>query len=285
MDTNLSNQPEIQSEVPVKTDPLKLQVDKPKARLPIILGLFFILLVLTGGAYYFGAKKNSSNNNYFKTINPQTQSESAIAIQIEPSVDTQTQILPSLNPTVIVKAPTQKSGFSNKTVAIPSNWQQFTATDPDFGIKTTMSLPPGFSFNFTGSEFTIQNNSDATELWDYSSSVYRNNDGVLKNHYDGSSRRVWYGKRLSELQNTDKIVSLSEKSLNSTSYLEILVQTPSYNDQGVESGMKMGKHFVFVQNNILHMITPASNEAYTPAAQIPNNIEPILTSLTAVQTK
>src|SRR3989304_5139403 len=89
---------------------------------------------------------------------PETQSETEIAIQIEPSVDTQTQILPSLNPTVIVKAPTQKSGFSNKTVAIPPNWQQFTATDPDFGIKTTMSLPPGFSFNFTGSEFTIQNN-------------------------------------------------------------------------------------------------------------------------------
>lgn len=170
-------------------------------------------------------------------------------------------------------------------MVVPSNWKQFTATDPDFGVKTTMSMPPAYSFRFTGSEFTIQNDSDATELWDYSSSVYRDNDGVLKNHYDGSSRRAWYEKRLSERQSTDKIVSVKEKPVNSSTCLEITVQTPSYDDHGVTTGRKNGTHYVYVQNNILHMLTPASNKAYTSAAQIPNNIEPILASLTSVQTK
>ncbi|OGG17391.1 hypothetical protein A3D78_04220 [Candidatus Gottesmanbacteria bacterium RIFCSPHIGHO2_02_FULL_39_14] len=278
MDTNLSNQPGIQSDISEKTGLPKPLVNYFKSRFPIILGIFLILLVFTGGAYYLGLKKNNSNNNYSQTINSHPQAETTIAVQIEPSVNTQNQLIPSLNPTAIYI-----TGSSSKMVSSPPEWQQFTATDPDFGIKTTLSLPPGFSFLFTGSEFTIQNASDASELWDYSSSVYRNNDGVLKNHYDGSSRRAWYEKRLAEKQSTDEIVGITEKSVNSSTYLEITVQTPAYDDHGVTSGTKIGKHFIFVQNNILHMITPVSNKAYTPSAQIPDNIGSIFASLTSVQ--
>lgn len=276
MEMNTSTLPVNPSEIPIRPQPIQPPLNNQKGFFPIVLGVIILLLVVGGGAYYLGTQQNNnSKNNNLPTTNSQ--------VTLEPTTTDQTS--PSVNPTSNVNQPTQKPTTSNKTLVIPSNWKQFTATDPDFGVKTTMSMPPGYSFRFTGSEFTIQNDSDATELWDYSSSVYRDNDGVLKNHYDGSSRRTWYEKRLSERQSTDKIVSVKEKPLNSSTYLEITVQTPSYDDHGVTSGTKNGMHYVYVQNNILHMITPASNKAYTSAAQIPNNIEPILVSLTSVQTK
>lgn len=231
---------------------------KPNTNHLVIGAIVLICFVIFGfGGYYLGIQKsNNSQNNQLPVSSP------------TPSATTET--LPTANP---------------PTVTVPANWKKYTAEDPDFGTRTTMVMPPGYSFRFTGSEFTIQNDSDATELWDYSSSVYRDNDGILKNHYDGSSRRVWYEKRLSERQSPDKIVSVKEKPLNATTYLEITVQTPSYDDHGVTSGTKNGLHYVYVQNNILHMIVPASNKAYTSAALIPGNIEPILASLTSVQTK
>ncbi|MDA1079851.1 MAG: hypothetical protein O2840_04160 [bacterium] len=265
------------SEIPVQ--PLSTQpspVNYQKNFLPIIFGVMVLILVVGSGAYYLGTQQNnSSTNNNFPSTIPQDTMESTTADQTSPLV----------NPTSNINQSAQKTETSGETVVIPSNWKQFTATDSDFGVKTTLSMPPGYSFRFSGSEFMIQNDSDATELWEYSSSVYRNNDGVLKNHYDGSSRRAWYEKRLAERQSTDKIVSVKEKPLDSYSYLEITVQTPLYDDRGITSGTKNGTHYVYVQSNILHMITPASNNAYTSAAQIPNNIEPILASLISVQTK
>lgn len=196
------------------------------------------------------------------------------------SITTEASPVPTNKPVI-----TQKSSATTKPISIPSSWKKYTAEDPDFGIKTTMSMPPGYSFRFTSSEFTIQNDADATDLWDYSSSVYRDNNGVLKNHYDGGSRRAWYEKQLSERHKTDKILSIKEKPSNDSTYLEITVQTPSYDDRGVTSGTKNGLHYVYVQNNILHIITPASNKAYTSSTQIPSNIETILASLSSVQTK
>ncbi|MCX6791756.1 MAG: hypothetical protein NT149_01830 [Candidatus Gottesmanbacteria bacterium] len=266
-----NSQPVNPPEIPAQPQPVQPPVNNRKVFFPIILGGIVLLLVVGGGAYYLGTQQNNNS----PTTNP--------LVTPEPTATDQTS--PSVNPTSNVNQPTQKPTASNKTVIVPSNWKQFTATDTDFGVKTTISMPPGYSFRFTGSEFTIQNDSDATELWDYSSSVYRDNDGVLKNHYDGSSRRAWYEKRLSERQSTDKIISVKEIPLNSFTYLELTVQTPSYDDHGVVSGTKNGMHYVYVQNNILHMITPVSNKAYTSAAQIPNNIEPILASLSSVQTK
>lgn len=246
--------------------------EKPKINYMVVGTVILVCFVIFGfGGYYLGTQKsNNSQNNQPPVSSPIS------------SVTTKTP--PITNPTN-EPVVTQKPIVTTKPISIPSNWKKYTAEDPDFGVKTTLSMPPGYSFRFTGSESIIQNDSGATELWDYSSSVYRDNDGVLKNHYDGSSRRTWYEKHLSEKQSTDKIASVKEKPLNASSYLEITVQTPSYDDHGVASGTKNGMHYVYVQNNILHMITPASNKAYTTAAQISGNIEPILASLTSVEIK
>lgn len=247
-------------------------VEKSKVNFIIIAGVVAACFIVFGiGGYYLGTQKNNTLQNSQLPMPSPTS-----------SVTTETS--PALNPTS-KPVVTQIPSVAPKPISIPSNWKKYTAEDPDFGVRTTMFMPPGYSFRFTGSEFTIQNDSGATELWDYSSSVYRDNDGVLKNHYDGSSRRAWYEKRLLERQSTDKIVSVKEKPLNASTYLEITIQTPSYDDHGVTSGTKNGIHYVYVQNNILHMITPASNKAYTSSAQIPGNIEPILASLTSIQTK
>lgn len=236
----------------------------------VVVGVLLGFVLFGVGGYMLGIQQNSQRNIVVDndTITP-TQSPT---IALQPS--------PTSEPLV-----TEKPTTITKPVLVPSTWKKYTSDDQEFGIKTTMVMPPGYSFSFTGSESSIQNDSDATELWDYSTSVYGDNDGVLKNHYDGSSRRAWYEKRLSEGQSTDKILSVKEKPLNSSSYLEITVQTPAYDDQGVVSGTKNGIHYVYVQNGILHMITPISDKAYTSAAQIPANIEPILASLASVLTK
>jgi hypothetical protein len=251
---------------------LELASERPKINHLVIGTVILVCFVIFGfGGYYLGTRNNySSQNNQ-----PPVPSPTSLVATVTP---------PFTNPTN-QPVVTQKPIVITKPISIPSNWKKYTAEDPDFGVKTTLSMPPGYSFRFTGSEFTIQNDSDATELWDYSSSVYRDNNGILKNHYNGGSRRAWYEKRLSERQSIDKIVSVKEKPLNTSSYLEITVQTPSYDDHGVAYGTKNGMHYVYVQNNILHMITPTSNKAYITAAQIPGDIEPILASLTSVQTK
>jgi len=243
-----------------------------KGFFPIIFVVIMLLVVVASGAYYLGAKNNNTLQD-----NPKPVTSPTNTLNTKPSI-----INSKLTDEPVV---TQKPGVTTKNVTVPANWKQYTAEDPDFGVRTTMSMPPGYSFRFTGSEFTIQNDSDATELWNYSSSVYRDNDGILKNHYDGSSRRAWYEKYLAERQSMDKIISVKEKSLNGTTYLEITVQTPSYDDHGVISGTRNGMHYVYVQNNILHIISPASNKAYTSAAQIPGNIEAILASLSSIKTK
>lgn len=244
-------------------------VGNPYSKKPlIIIGVLLGFVLFGVGGYVLGMQRVGQQSTTGNVSVPISSPTSAL------------QLSPTREPLV-----TDKPTSTTNSVTVPSSWKKYTSDDQEFGVKTTMAMPPGYSFKFTGSESTIQNDSDATELWDYSSSVYRDNEGILKNHYNGSSRRVWYEKRLAERQSLDKIIGVKEKPLNSTNYLEITVQTPAYDDHGVASGTKNGLHYVYVQNGILHMITPASNKAYTTEAQIPDNIEPILASLTSVQTK
>ena len=172
---------------------------------------------------------------------------------------------------------------SINNVNVPINWKEYTATDSEFGIKTTMFMPPGFSFKFTGSEFTIQNDSDATELWDYSTSVTTGSNNVLKNYYDGGSRREWYKRYLDGefLGNTvDKkfgdIVSMTETVIGNTSYLKIVVNTLS---RGIQT------HYVYLQNDIIHIIKPISDVAETSQAKFPQHVGLSLYSLKSIQTK
>ena len=166
-----------------------------------------------------------------------------------------------------------------KKVVVPSSWKSFSAVDSEWGLKTTLSLPYGFSFQFKGSEFVIQDDSSATELWSYFTSVYGDKDGIARNHYGGESRRAWYEKRLADLQPDSKVVGVEEKQLNTSSYLVLTVQSTNYNSKGKAIGTKNGKHYLYIQNKILHIFQPASNLSYTQSAQIPKNIEPILASL------
>lgn len=247
----------------------QLPISQSSPKNPLVIGGVVLGFLLFGvGGYVLGLQRTGQGGTVGNTVIP-TSSPTSV---VQPS---------PTNEAVV----TEKPSTTTKPVSVPSTWKKYTSDDQEFGVKTTMAMPPGYSFRFTGSESTIQNDSDATELWDYSSSVYRDNDGVLKNHFDGSSRRAWYEKRLAERQSTDKIVGVKEKPLNSASYLEITVQTPAYDDHGVASGTKNGLHYVYVQNGILHMISPASNKAFTTEAQIPDNIEPILASLISIQTK
>lgn len=204
----------------------------------------------------------------------------------EPTVSPPEQLLPITQPK---SSPAPSPTVITKPVTIPADWKSYTATDPDSGIKTTMSMPPGYSFGFTGSEFTIQNDSDAKELWDYSTSVYGDENSPLKNHYTGGSRRIWYENYLSNKQRTfqykDRIVGVTEVPIGDSSYLAIAVETPAYNDRGEISGTEKGMHYVYVQNNILHMITPVSDKAYTADAQIPKYIGTIFSSLSSTQVK
>lgn len=239
---------------------------KKQPTLFLILGVILLLFLVGVGGYYLGTQKSAE----------------PIGTQPIPTFVPS----PTIGYTDSVASPSPKAIIP---ITIPSNWKKFTIPDADFGVKTTFSLPPGFSLNYL-SDFVIQNDSDATELWDYSTSIgYRDNDDVRKNHYTGGSRRDWYENYLAMKQKTfqykDKILSVSEIPINTTSYLAITVEAPAYNTHGEISGTKKGMHYVYVQNNILHMITPASNKAYTAEAQIPKYIGTIFASLTSSQIK
>jgi len=173
-------------------------------------------------------------------------------------------------------------------VSIPNDWQEYTATDPDFGIKTTLSLPPGFSFRFTGSEFTIQKDLDATELWDYSTSVFREKDG-LKNYYTGESRRIWYQKFIEGEFWAEKpyqfvageITNVIEHQIGTQTHLELTVTGgPPTNYSG-----EVETHFIYTQNGIIHIIKPVSHKANSTTAQIPKYIGIIFFSLRSTQIK
>lgn len=275
MEENNSNQSA--NPTNIITQPTLNPVNNQRGNLLIIVGVLVLLVVVGGGAYYLGTQNNSVDNNS-QTAN----------LQITPEPTTLVQTSPSVNPTTNTVQPTQKSSSSSKTITIPSDWKSFTATDPDFGVKTTMSMPPGYSFRFTGSEFTIQNDSDATELWDYSTSVFRGKDG-LKNYYAGQSRRAWYqdlldGDFMAEKPITftpGKITNAVEHQIGSQTYYEMTVLgEPPANYSG-----ELGKHFVYVQNGIVHILKPASHKANTAEAKIPQNVGTIFASLSSSQTK
>lgn len=258
---------------------------KKQPTLPLILGVILLLLLVGGGGYYLGSQKS---------VEPSGTQPISTSVPSPTISDTDSVVSPS--PKVITP------------ITIPSDWKQYTATDPDFGIKTTMSMPPGFSFQFTGSEFLIKNNSDSTELWDYSTSIFRSwvqtcnkeNDKFedfgaylnrccsdkITNNYNNTSRRVWYEKYLNGNYSctypaTDavmgKILNAIERPIGNTTYLEVTVDPTS--------SEKHETHYLYLQNQIMHIIKPSSDKANSSEAQIPKYIGTIFASLTSGQTK
>ncbi len=163
-------------------------------------------------------------------------------------------------------------------VAAQQGWKRYTARDPQYGFETTLNLPPDFSFQFSGSEFTIQSGSPTTEQWIYQSSIFNGKDGV-KNYYTGQSRRVWYQSYLSRqysapdnyLFEPDQILSVEEFSLNKGTYLGVKVNTAA----GIQT------HYLFVQNMIVHIFAPASDKASSPEAKLPTLLPQVLESLSS----
>lgn len=172
----------------------------------------------------------------------------------------------------------QKQAGTVSQPVIPPDWKQFTDEDWQFGAKATMSLPPGFSFKFSGSEFSIQKDSDASEVWDYVTSISNDESGKSTDFYNGESRRVWYqeylkGKYGGAVRNPDiAIVSTKEYS----GYLEIIVSGMSSNNES---------HYLFVKNGIMNIIRPVSSVAYSSDAVIKKNIAAIISSVSVTRTK
>jgi len=185
-----------------------------------------------------------------------------------------------------------------KSISIPKDWKEHAAEDSSFGIRTTLSLPPGFSFSFSGSEFSIKD-VKSEEIWDYSTSVFvgcspecneENNQpedisdscfNKPRNYYSGESRRLWYKKFLNGDffcndsffgNKTGEIISVDEEFItDNVSYLKVIVESKL-------SG-KEETHYLYVQNNILHIIKPSSFKANSPDALLPKYINIILYSL------
>jgi len=203
-----------------------------------------------------------------------------------PKPISQPTLMSLVSPTPIPETAPSPAATS-QLISIPKDWQEYTATDPEFGIKTTLSLPPEFSFSFTGSEFTIQS-ADGTELWDYSTSVFPGKDG-LKNYYTGESRRDWYQKLLDGEFWTEKpyqfvggkITNAMEHQIGPQTYLELTVTGGPPSNYSRE----VGTHFIYAQNGIIHIIKPASHKANSATAQLPNNIGIVFYSLKSSRIK
>lgn len=221
---------------------------------PFILIGIVILFVVAGGAYYLGSR----NSTAFLT--------SSI-----PQATTAPTLVPSQSPFL---------RLTTTPVVIPKNWKSFTARDPAFGVETTLSLPPGYRFEFTGSETSILSDSNSPEVWDYSSSVFIGKQGV-KNYYNGESRRAWYQdllngkfKPISDVFPPEKILAVTEYSIGQSSYLKLTVD--------IGSGMKR-TDYLYVQNNIVHVLKEASERASSMFSPVGMNIGVVFVSLTSRQ--
>ncbi len=192
---------------------------------------------------------------------------------------TPTPLPPTSTPTTLATpTPTkEKPAPTIKLIQIPPNWKTFTDTDPLTKLTVSLTLPPGYKFRFTGSEWTI--GKDGEEIWDYNSSIMLGENATPVNKYDGSSRRRWYQRYLNEefleeepfLTNKHKIISVKEHPIGATTYLEIEVEN--------SLSKRVETHFVYVQNGILHIIKPVSEKAFSKDSEIYKNIDKILYSL------
>lgn len=159
---------------------------------------------------------------------------------------------------------------NSDSLIIPKDWKKYNDTDIDFGVQTTISLPPGCDFVFSGSEWDV--NCGENEKWDYTNSVYRGNDERdPRNHYSGESLQQWYQQYTSQ----DKIISAKERPINKGHYLEVQVKL-------ADSG-KMETNYVYVQNNIAHILRPLVIDELNSVVK--KNIGIIFTSLKSSITK
>jgi hypothetical protein len=252
-----------------------------KFKILFLFGSFLMLVIIGFGGFLISRylfQPKTSSPLIFKTI-------PTLTLIVSPTLTPKPEVTLTSKPPV-------------KSISIPKDWKEYTAEDSSFGIRTTLSLPPGFSFSFSGSEFSIQDVKNE-EIWDYSTSVFvgcspecneENNkpedisDSCFnkpRNYYSGESRRLWYKKFLNGDffcndsffgNKTGEIISVDEEFItDNVSYLKVIVESKL-------SG-KEETHYLYVQNNILHIIKPSSFKANSPDALLPKYINIILYSL------
>ena len=160
-------------------------------------------------------------------------------------------------------------------------WQEFTITDEDFGVVTTLSLPPGYTFAATyGWTYLIFQNTNPDEVgesWDYSTSIFRK-DCELQNWYTGGSPVEWYEKRLrgdyapddKNQKKKGEIVDAIEHPSGSQSYWEIIVKN-------IFGGLE--KHYLFKNNDVVAVLKTDWDEAKASEFKLPQVINQLAQSL------
>lgn len=162
------------------------------------------------------------------------------------------------------------------TPKIPKDWKKYSDTDVDFGVKTTVSLPPGCDFKFTGSEWDL--GCGEGDRWDYTTSVFRGKDDKLKNYYGGGALKQWYQRYLNyeffglgdevNIVARDEILKTKEHKVEQADYLELTVKEGDYKEVA---------HYLFIQNGIVHIVRPLIIDE--PTSKIKKNIGLIFSSL------
>lgn len=166
-----------------------------------------------------------------------------------------------------------------KTISIPADWTSYTLINPNSGEQTKLSLPPNYSFTLNDYEFIIQNDQDLEESWSYSTSIFYANEGV-KNYYTGGAVKDWYlgylnGKYLFEkpyIFKESRILEAREELIGMRKYIILTVKKD-----------ETEKHYLFLENNIVHIFKPASPKANSAPSVISRNIGAIFTSLNSSQ--
>lgn len=192
----------------------------------------------------------------------------SIAFYVAKNLATESLTTTSLEPTVtptISRSPTIDT--------IPTVWKTYTAIDTGWGVQTTLSLPSEFSFTFKGSDFLIQKDSDASELWEYTTSIRGDEQGKGNNTFIEGTALSWYQQYFREVNGlTDnQILDFEEKTEKGITYFSVRAPSPL----GIET------HYVSEKNGIVHILKPSSAAALNTDSLIANNIAVIFYSLTS----
>ncbi|MDO8488424.1 MAG: hypothetical protein Q7S31_03895 [bacterium] len=249
---------------PISTPPVAPQpqpvVQPPQSKSKtwkLIMGGILLLGVGIVGGVFLGKQL------YSQPLSPPAPSPT-VEVTPSPASDTITST-PTVNPSPIV---------------VPASWKVKSATDSYFGLTTSLTLPPDYSFHFSGSETTLSSSTESSDSWDYLTSLSTNSNNQIYNSYDGSSRRTWYEKLL-EGNDTVKgyantqTISVKEVPVNDTSFLAITIKW----DLGTET------HYIIVNNGILHIFRPLTEAAKANHTFFSQNAPIILSTLTSSWTK
>lgn len=154
----------------------------------------------------------------------------------------------------------------------PEDWIAYSQTDPDFKVQINLSLPLGFAFEFTGSDFTIRN-SDSSEIWNVVTSVTRLEDESLTNTYSGGDVNAWYRRYFNQLHGASNstIQSVSPTGLFYTATVDL-------------GGGVTETRYLVEDSGYMVVIRPSSQAASSDTASLLPQIAILTDTITIAQT-